>query len=96
MSCNLCKKQVVSVHKASLICCILHRQGTYNRMYYYLLQPCMHAVSDGLITGIIGVIGVVSVIIIIVCFLNMVIAGGIKFRSYRTTNKTFRLKKNRK
>ena len=92
MSCNLCKKQVVSVHKASLICCILHRQGTYNRMYYYLLQPCMHAVSNGLIIGI----SVVGVIIIMVCFLNMVIAGDIKFRSYSTTNKKFRLKKNRK
>ena len=96
MSCNLCKKQVVSVHKASLVCCILHRQGTYNRMYYHLLQPCMHAASGGLINGDIIGISVVGVIIIMVCSLNMVIAGGIKFRSYRTTNKTFRLKKNRK
>ena len=93
----MCKKQVVSVHKASLICCILHRQGTYNRMYYYLLQPCMHAASGDITFNIgISVISVVGVIIIMVCSLNMVIAGGIKFRSYRTTNKMFRLKKNRK
>ena len=40
----------------------------------------MHAASDGLIIGI----SVVGVIIIMVCFLNMVIAGGIKINSEAT------------
>ena len=44
---------------------------------FHIIHHTLSA-SDGFIIGI----GVVGVVMVIVCFLNMIIAGGIKIKNY--------------